>query len=235
MTERGRRDCARTTHSFQIARSAVHWRNDTLTIDIDETAAPIPYPVRGRIIVRTSSFADQVFPLDDSHRHVWRPLAPRARIEAEFSSPLMTWSGHAYVDSNAGIEPLERAFQAWTWSRAHQPDQATVFYDTAPRNGEERHIALRFDESGRAHAIDCAPEHPLPTTSWRLQRTARADAAPTNIKTMEDAPFYARCSFSAPLNGAPAEHVHETLSLTRFASPIVRCMLPFRMPRLARS
>jgi carotenoid 1,2-hydratase len=50
-------------------------------------------------------------------------------------------------------------------------------------------------------------------------------------RTLEDAPFYSRSLIDCQLFGTPALAFHESLSLERFNSGIVRLMLPFRMPR----
>lgn len=50
-------------------------------------------------------------------------------------------------------------------------------------------------------------------------------------RTLTDAPFYARSVIGTHLLGEPVTAIHESLSLTRFASPWVQAMLPFRMPR----
>ena len=70
---------------------------------------------------------------------------------------------------------------------------------------------------------------------WRLERTMRADTAKDAklIKTLEDAPFYARSLVSTRIGGEVLTGVHESLSLKRFAAPWVRVLLPFRMPRLS--
>ena len=55
-------------------------------------------------------------------------------------------------------------------------------------------------------------------------------SAPDGAKlreTLEDTPFYSRSRIEVP--GGLA--VHESLDLDRFSSPVVRAMLPFRMPR----
>ena len=51
------------------------------------------------------------------------------------------------------------------------------------------------------------------------------------MSSLEDAPFYARARVAHRLDGEEAASVHETLDLDRFASPVVKAMLPFRMPR----
>jgi carotenoid 1,2-hydratase len=51
------------------------------------------------------------------------------------------------------------------------------------------------------------------------------------VRTFEDTPFYARSLLAATLDGETVQPVHESLSLRRFRNPLVRLMLPFRMPR----
>jgi len=58
-------------------------------------------------------------------------------------------------------------------------------------------------------------------------------AAPQVVRTLEDTPFYARSVVRTQLCGQTVEAMHETLSATRFASPMVQALLPFRMPRRA--
>jgi carotenoid 1,2-hydratase len=51
------------------------------------------------------------------------------------------------------------------------------------------------------------------------------------ISTLEDAPFYARSLIGHRVDGEDAISMHESLDLDRFANPVVKAMLPFRMPR----
>ena len=51
------------------------------------------------------------------------------------------------------------------------------------------------------------------------------------VRTLEDTPFYARSLVATTLMGERVVAMHESLSLDRVANPIVRLMLPFRMPR----
>ncbi|MFD2783397.1 hypothetical protein ACFS32_22860 [Novosphingobium pokkalii] len=45
-------------------------------------------------------------------------------------------------------------------------------------------------------------------------------------------PFYARSTLRSTLYGEPVVSVQESLDLTRFASPVVQFMLPYRIPRV---
>ena len=51
------------------------------------------------------------------------------------------------------------------------------------------------------------------------------------LATYEDTPFYARSLLASTLGGEPVRAMHESLSLDRFRNPMVRLMLPFRIPR----
>ena len=53
------------------------------------------------------------------------------RIEVRLREPGLTWSGPAYLDHNAGDEPLARGFEGWTWSRVTSESKTTVVYDVA--------------------------------------------------------------------------------------------------------
>ncbi|MFD0938632.1 carotenoid 1,2-hydratase, partial [Methylobacterium trifolii] len=75
---------------------------------------------------------------------------------------------------------------------------------------------------------------PLPPTRlWRMPRETRSDDGRAAVlRTFEDTPFYSRSLLAATLDGQPVRAVHESLSLDRFRNPLVRLMLPFRMPRV---
>jgi carotenoid 1,2-hydratase len=68
-----------------------------------------------------------------------------------------------------------------------------------------------------------------------MQRGTRSEggAGGRIVKTLEDTPFYARSIVASRVAGRPVTAMHESLSLERFALPVVQFMLPFRMPRRA--
>jgi carotenoid 1,2-hydratase len=234
MTERGRSALTRSPDTLSIGPSQLTWDGDTLTATIDEVTAPLPSRLRGTIRLRPSAVFDTPFPLDDAGRHVWRPIAPRARVEVEMTKPGQSWSGNGYFDTNAGAEPLQQAFSTWNWSRAHMRDDTLIAYDIVRRGGESHGLALRFGADGGMRAVEAPPSFALAPTFWRMPRAVRSDAGapPTVRRTLEDAPFYARSLLDARHGGEPAEVVHEALSLDRLRSPVVQGMLPFRMPRV---
>ena len=151
----------------------------------------------------------------------------------DLDEPGLRWNGGAYLDSNDGDGPLENTFRSWTWSRANLGDGTVVLYDTVPRASAPRSWALHFDAAGAARRLPLPPAVRLGTTGWRVPRITRADAGAgvRVIETLEDGPFYARSLLETRLLGEPARAIHESLSLDRFRSPWVQCLLPFRMPR----
>jgi carotenoid 1,2-hydratase len=235
MTERGRKELARSAHEFVIGPSALTWDGAGLTIDIDETTVPLPSRLKGRVRVHPSAVNPQVFALDAKGEHHWRPIAPVSRVEVAFGNGL-AWSGNGYFDWNSGVVPLEDSFRRWDWSRASDRSGTTIFYDVSLADGGDDSLALRIAPDGSIRDIEppalCAlPRSPI----WRVERGTRSDGGAGGgiRKTLEDAPFYARSLVTADVGGARVTAMHESLSLDRFVLPVVQCMLPFRMPRRA--
>lgn len=191
--------------------------------------------VRGRVRIHPGFLTERAFALDAEGRHFWRPIAPIARVETEFESPALRWSGDGYLDTNFGDGPLEDAFASWTWSRARLERGAAVTYDVVRRNSDPLSLALRFDADGATELFTPPPERGLPKTLWRIPRRARSEASvPAVLETLEDTPFYARSVVKAQLLGERTTAIHESLSLDRFRSLWVQALLPFRMPRRTR-
>jgi carotenoid 1,2-hydratase len=235
MTERGASQVRRQTSELSIGPSTLRLRGDALEVAVDEICAPWPRRLRGSVRVMPTALCGQSFTLDDAGLHRWTPYAPCARVEVKFSEPDVEWSGVGYFDSNAGDEPLEDAFKSWTWSRASLPGRTVVLYDVKTRRAAEHTLALEFGADGAAHPIEVPPTVALAPTGWRLKRETRADPGQLAhvLQTLEDAPFYSRSLLDTSLLGARVPAIHESLSLDRFSSPWVQCLLPFRMPRSA--
>ncbi len=238
MTERGSADITRTSHSFQVGPSALNWDGDTLVIDINERGMPLPLRVTGQIRVRPKTINQEDFTLDAAGRHTWQPIAPAADVDVAFSAPDLSWSGDGYLDHNRGSEALEDGFRYWDWSRAQLEDGHTaVLYNTDPRTSDPRTLALMFNPDGSVRSFDPPPEHEVsPTRVFRIRRRTRAEpgAPPRIIRTLEDTPFYSRSIIETRLFGQRAAAFHESFDGDRLRSPVVKLMLPFRMPRLAR-
>jgi len=234
MTERGRAAVCRSTDRLEIGPSALTWERGGLSLDIREIAAPWPRPVRGKVRLSPQAINPLAFELESAGSHYWRPIAPRARVEVTFDDPAIAWGGEGYFDTNFGAEPLEAAFSRWTWSRAATRDGAAVIYDAVRRRTAPLSLAVGFTAAGEARAFEAPRIARLPKTRWRLDREIRSEAAePSIARDFEDTPFYSRSLASVRWLGQDLTAVHESLSLDRFAKPIVKCMLPFRMPRWA--
>lgn len=170
MTERPVKAVERSEDHMQIGPSSVRFEDGALIYDIHEHGAPIPFPVRGRVTIRPEVEQSETFQLDAAGRHVWRPHWPRARVEAAFSAPDLSWSGDGYVDMNAGSEPLEAGFTSWNWSRAATEDGAAILYDSIRRDGSRHPLALDIGKDGEAIRFEAPPPAPLPPTGWRVAR-----------------------------------------------------------------
>jgi carotenoid 1,2-hydratase len=235
MTERGSKDLSRDAKHFTVGPSSLRWEDGILIADIQEITFPLISRLSGQIRLTPQVRTDHEVILDGQGKHAWRPLAPRARVELDFQSPNVRWSGDGYFDTNKGSEPLERAFQSWHWGRAHRGQDLMLFYDVAHRDGHKSQLALKVDPDGGVSQVPSLPSQALSQSFWQIDRIAWADegAKIGVIQTLEDAPFYARSALSARLDGQAVTMMHESLNLDRLKSPIVRAMLPFRMPRCA--
>jgi carotenoid 1,2-hydratase len=231
MTDRPRRALARDATSLTIGPSRLAWRADGLQLDIRERMMPLPLVIEGEVRVRFDALCTQAFAIDAAGRHGWCPLAACARIEVDFARPARRWTGHAYLDTNAGTAPLEQDFSGWHWSRAALRDGAAVLYDATARDGARTQLALRLDAAGGARPFAPPAEQDLPATLWRIARATRSEAPARVVKTLEDTPFYARSWLAARLAGEDVLAFHESLDLDRFASRWVQVLLPFRMAR----
>ncbi len=233
MTERRRHVVERSSDRLAIGPSSLRWEQGALSISLNEIGAPIPLPLRGVVRVEPMIVNREVYLLESAGCHYWRPIAPAARVEVAFEKPALRWRGHAYFDCNAGDEPLERAFSSWTWSRASIENGAAILYDAERRREPALSLAMRFDHGGACEAFSPPPTVALPKSGWRVSRSTRSEEGNAKlIRSFEDTPFYARSLVETTLLGQRREVMHESLSLDRFANPIVRAMLPFRMPRL---
>ncbi len=241
MTERGRGTLSRDRDRFEVGPSRLEWRGDRLRIGFDEIAVPqppqqlLPRRVRGVLDVIPEMSAGAIYNLDGVGRHLWWPIAPRARIEVALDhDPALRWQGHGYLDSNWGARPLEHDFKRWDWARGKVGGGDTVIlYDTMRRDGSEAPIALRIDERGDLQAFDMPERRALPRGLWGVKRTigTSPEFRPRLLQVLEDSPFYARALIETQLFGEKTVMIHESFDGDRLASPLVKLMLPFRMPR----
>ncbi|MBK1721181.1 carotenoid 1,2-hydratase [Thiocystis violacea] len=234
MTERGHSALRRDASRLELGPSSLSWDGTSLTIQIDEVTVPLPSRIRGTVRVYPSVVAGQPYNLDNAGHHYWAPIAPRAHVEVEFDQPSLRWSGSGYLDSNWGVEPLERAFQRWEWSRAMLKDGGTaILYDVTQREGDKPPLALRFAPTGGVEHFEAPPRVRLPNTAWLMRRGTRVDPHHTArvTETLEDTPFYTRSVLETHLLGEPVTAMHESVCLDRFSSRWVQTLLPFRIPR----
>lgn len=234
LTEGGR--LARESGALSIGHTRATWDGEALRVELRERTSPIASPVEGELIVRPAAVADEVHALDGAGKHVWSPIAPFGRVEVKLRDPRLSWAGPAYLDHNAGDEPLARGFRGWTWSRVTTDDSTTVVYDVTQRGGGSHRIARSFRADG-ARETCAGPERTarLARTGWQIERSVRTlgDTSLALGRTLEDTPFYARSHLVGTMGGKPANGVHEVVEMDRFESPIVQKMLPYRMRRFA--
>ncbi|WP_147079031.1 carotenoid 1,2-hydratase [Methylobacterium haplocladii] len=233
MTERRRSQLSRDAEHIAIGPSSLAWDGTELTIRIDERSSPIPRAIRGTVRVRPNGITQSPFTLDTHGEHRWWPMAPSSRIEVALDKPSMSWTGTGYFDTNDGDRPLAESFSRWTWCRADLKDGAAILYDVERRDGSGQNLSLHFGRDGSRREIRPPLAADLPATRlWRIPRPTRSDDGRAQVvRTFEDTPFYARSLLSATLVGEAVRPVHESLVLDRFMNPVVRLMLPFRMPR----
>ena len=102
----------------------------------------------------------------------------------------------------------------------------------AARSGKRRQTASESETTSPRRRLP-ALEHGAPRSRWGIERAARGEDARV-VRTLLDAPFYARSLVTSRRDGAPVLAMHESLDLERVQAPWVRMLLPFRMPRHAR-
>ena len=160
--------------------------------------------------------------------------APRAQVDVDLGG--LRWSGPGYLDSNTGDAPLKRAFRRRHWSRAPLAGgDSVVFYDLDRVAAAPLQLGLRFGANGQIDTNEPPAAAALAPTRWGIARGARADAgtAPRLLRTLTRAPFYARSLLHAQWLGERVGVMHECLSRSRFDTPWVQAMLPFRKPNRA--
>ncbi len=218
---------------LHIGASRLRWDGTALECELQERCAPLPKRIRGLVRLDSGALTSLAVPLTADGRHTWRPLAPQARVTVELEQPRLRWQGSGYLDSNEGSGALEQAFSQWTWLRARTAEGTAVIYDVSPRSGPRTVHALHIAPSGAVENICAPPAVALQRSRWGLRQHVAADpgCTPRVLARLEDAPFYCRSLVSTRLRGEAVTAVHESLSLTRFQSPWVRALLPFRMRR----
>ena len=233
MTERGASRVRREPDFLSIGPSSIRWTGEAIEVRLDEVCAPLPRRVRGSLRLVPHGICGRSFDLDARGLHRWSPFAPCARIDVDIEQPAQRWSGtptwirisatsRSSRDSRIGpgrAPACRRAPWCSTTSRrrcgagarhgAAVRPQRRGARDRAARRGGAAQVGLG---SRAAHARRCGGRS-VPA------RHARGWAVLQ--------PFAAR----HPSAGRARGRIHESLSLERFRSPWVQCLLPFRMPR----
>jgi carotenoid 1,2-hydratase len=230
MTERDAGAVERSAEHFQVGPSRVHWDGNRLVYTLRERCTPWGQALRGEVIAYPRAPCGLDVRLDAGGRHAWHPWSPLADVEVRLESPALRWRGTAYLDANAGSEPLEAAFSTWDWSRTvgRVPGQV-LHYEVRYPDRSERLFCYRVATDGSFEVSEPSPAQRQPLTGWRVRRGVRSGHEIAEDRRLEDTPFYARSLFPGP-SGA-LHTVHETLDMNRFVTPWVRRLLPFRMPR----
>ena len=232
LSEYGPAEVERSADRLRVGGSSVAWEGDCLVVRFDERTAVFGQRVAGVVRLYPSALPAAPVQIDRRGRHTWWGVAPHARVEAELTHPALRLRGSGYHDANFGDEPLEAAFLDWSWSRASLGEHATVLYDARRVDGSELRLGRMFHSDGRVEELAAPRRALLGRTRWLLPRSTRTDGGDARVlRTLEDTPFYARSELQSSLAGARMVGVHESLSLERFASPMVQTMLPFRIRR----
>lgn len=244
MTERGSASLRRDAHALRIGPSGLSMRGDRLVIDFAETALPWPgqrlWPktLSGRVELIPDIRADRLFDLDPAARHVWSPRMPRATATITCDAlPGGGWQGRAYHDMNYGDRPLEQDFACWDWARGHEgaDGDTVILYDALLCQGTRRRLALRYDGGQGPQPLNMPDRQGLPRGFWGVRAGIACDpgSSPRRLNRLEDSPFYTRSRVETVLGGQRFDMMQETLDCRRLSYPLVRLMLPFRMPRRA--
>ncbi|HSO48340.1 MAG TPA: carotenoid 1,2-hydratase, partial [Rhizobiaceae bacterium] len=142
--------------------------------------------------------------------------------------------GEGYFDANWGSEPLEAGFRRWDWSRGSTGESATILYDATRVDGSEQLLGLRFSAGG-IEEFAPPPRQRIGRGFWGVEMFTRCDAVerPCLVRALEDGPFYTRSLVETAIAGERIAMMHESYSGQRYSSPLVKLMLPVRMPRRA--
>ena len=240
MTERSRAALSRSAQEFRVGPSRLFIEDGAAIIEFDEIAVPrppaewLPTRVKGRIRFEPSMVTGRVFDIGGEGRHRWWPVAPAGRISVTFETGGTDWSGHGYMDSNWGLEPLEQTFDTWDWARGTTRNgDALILYDTVEYSGAKTRLAVRIGPDGEASHLPMPDKTALKRGFWGVGANGHHDPGinPSIVQRLEDGPFYRRSVVRTRLFGEDIDLMHESLSGRRYASPFVKLMLPFRMPR----
>ncbi|RKE79517.1 carotenoid 1,2-hydratase [Rhizobium sp. AG855] len=241
MTERSAGHLKRNSSALTIGSSTMRFDGSELAIAFDEVFLPwpgqrfLPKRMRGEIRLAPDFLGQRAYSIDEAGGHVWQPVAPSGRVNISCDScPGGGWSGDGYHDMNFGARPLEADFAGWDWARGTTRDGRTVvLYDSLLASGTNHRFGLVYAADGAVCTFQPPAGQPLKRGFWGVGGGIACDDAvePILRNRFEDTPFYRRSLVETAIFGDRVRMVHETLDCRRLAMPLVRLMLPFRMPR----
>lgn len=216
-----------------IGRSAITPHPDRIRIQLDDRTQPFPRlvssPLRGHIDLHLPCAPRD--PVALGEHHVWQPIAPVAHAEVHLESPNLSFAGHAYHDFNAGSRGLEDDFVSWNWSRASDGESTRIVYDVNHRHHPPSRFGTQYHRDGTQNT--CEPEeiHTLRSGLWGVKRQLRAfhGERVTEVRALEDSPFYTRTWLRTEQEGSHREVMHESIDLDRYRKNWTRFLIGFRM------
>lgn len=236
LTEYSRDAVERSPSQLRVGGSTLGWRDGSLVLTVDESTVSFRgqagTPVRGVIRMTPAALGPRTpLLLSESGQHRWWPVAPLGQLQVDLDEPRVRFSGSGYHDANMGHEPIEKGFRAWTWSRSLGGRSCGVLYDVHRRDGSRTCFGQRFAKGAPVELLEAPRHQRLPPTLWLLGRRTRtdADSRARVLRTLENAPFYARTLIETTLAGERTLAMHEALDLDRFTTPIVQRMLPYKI------
>ena len=233
MTHYGAQHVTQAPEQLTIGNNAIEPEGDRVRIQLDDRTAPFPrltsQPLRGHIDLHLPCAPHT--PVELGEQHVWQPIAPVAHADVHLTDPNLKFSGHAYHDFNAGSRGLEEDFVSWNWSRASDGDSTRIVYDVSHRAAPASRFGMQYNKDG-THEVS-APEdvRALKSGLWGVKRQLRtyADEQVTQVRSLEDSPFYTRSWLRTQRGGRTREVMHESIDLNRYAQNWTRFLIGFRM------
>ena len=87
MTDRGQSALGLSRDRLQIGPSAMVWADDHLRIEINEMSTPHAQRITGEVIIHPAALTGVEMALTPDGGHIWRPFAPKARIQVRLNRP----------------------------------------------------------------------------------------------------------------------------------------------------
>ena len=133
--------------------------------------------------------------------HIWRPVAPFSRIEANSKSPGCPGPASAIMIPTGVPCRWKTASKAGSGPAPPGRTGAAIIYDTVLKGGATSAFALDIAADGSVVEDAVPPRKEMPTTFWRMARHMRAAAPFKAVSLLEDSPFYARTLLQGPHGG----------------------------------